>query len=413
MTHGNKVRPFFPWKLYFADVFRNNGGFDVVIANPPYGNLIEEKLKNLLKKQYKFSSVSEISSPFVERGINLLKEQGTLTYIITYAITFSKDFSENRNQIRDNFKKAYIYTFDRDKCRIFESMTQTVSIIKCFNKKSLHKKGIFTSRMFRETPDIHNIQVSNVDNLLLPIGAKYSQKHRLPKIGEAINIDILNKLLSFKNKVKEVIQGKGDEKIWIRTSGNYWYNAWDKEPYKSSEIKPISIKKLYRNFVLLLMNSSLFYFWFRLYGDGRHMNFDILQEMPMPDEEFIRGQNKLLAKISKSLMNSLFSVFDKERSRFLTSNIKDQIDLIDLVLCKYFYGLNYEEILHIMNYDSEVRTGIKLQQPFITLVSQILSLKKSDPQADTSVLETEIDRLVYGLYGLTEEEIAIVEGKKL
>ena len=36
MTHGNKERNFFPWKLYFADVFREKGGFDVVIANPPY-----------------------------------------------------------------------------------------------------------------------------------------------------------------------------------------------------------------------------------------------------------------------------------------------------------------------------------------------------------------------------------------
>lgn len=36
MTRGNKERNFFPWKLYFADVFQKNGGFDVVIANPPY-----------------------------------------------------------------------------------------------------------------------------------------------------------------------------------------------------------------------------------------------------------------------------------------------------------------------------------------------------------------------------------------
>jgi len=43
-------------------------------------------------------------------------------------------------------------------------------------------------------------------------------------------------------------------------------------------------------------------------------------------------------------------------------------------------------------------------------VSRILSLKKSDPQADISVLEAEIDRMVYELYGLTNDEIAIVEG---
>jgi hypothetical protein len=44
-------------------------------------------------------------------------------------------------------------------------------------------------------------------------------------------------------------------------------------------------------------------------------------------------------------------------------------------------------------------------------VNQILTSKKSDPAADTSALEAKIDRLVYELYGLTEEEIRIVEGE--
>ncbi|MDP8218143.1 MAG: hypothetical protein P9M03_05405, partial [Candidatus Theseobacter exili] len=51
-------------------------------------------------------------------------------------------------------------------------------------------------------------------------------------------------------------------------------------------------------------------------------------------------------------------------------------------------------------------------QPLITLVDKILSLKKSDPQADTNALETEIDRMVYELYDLTAEEITIVEENK-
>jgi adenine-specific DNA-methyltransferase len=42
---------------------------------------------------------------------------------------------------------------------------------------------------------------------------------------------------------------------------------------------------------------------------------------------------------------------------------------------------------------------------------QILTVKKSDPTADTSALESEIDRLVYELYGLIEVEIRIVEGQ--
>ena len=49
------------------------------------------------------------------------------------------------------------------------------------------------------------------------------------------------------------------------------------------------------------------------------------------------------------------------------------------------------------------------QQPIIVLVDQILAAKKTNPQAYTSEWEKEIDRLVYQLYGLNEDEIRIVE----
>jgi hypothetical protein len=60
----------------------------------------------------------------------------------------------------------------------------------------------------------------------------------------------------------------------------------------------------------------------------------------------------------------------------------------------------------------------KQQAPIITLVKQILAVKQKPPfakggnnDADTSALEKQIDEMVYALYGLTPEEIAIVEGK--
>jgi len=44
------------------------------------------------------------------------------------------------------------------------------------------------------------------------------------------------------------------------------------------------------------------------------------------------------------------------------------------------------------------------------LVNTILSIKAKDPDADVSALERQIDQLVYQLYGLTPDEIAVVEG---
>jgi len=59
------------------------------------------------------------------------------------------------------------------------------------------------------------------------------------------------------------------------------------------------------------------------------------------------------------------------------------------------------------------------QKPIIALVdtrlkqvrTSVLATKKVNPQADTSKEEAEIDRLVYQLYGLSEDEIKIVEGR--
>ena len=51
--------------------------------------------------------------------------------------------------------------------------------------------------------------------------------------------------------------------------------------------------------------------------------------------------------------------------------------------------------------------------PVIARVDQILDAKASDSRSDTSFLEHEIDVLVYALYGLTAEEIAVVEGREM
>ena len=54
-------------------------------------------------------------------------------------------------------------------------------------------------------------------------------------------------------------------------------------------------------------------------------------------------------------------------------------------------------------------SDIKDQIPLIELVDNIISLKQQSQ--DTTELEKKIDEMVYELYGLTGEEIGIVEGK--
>ena len=52
-----------------------------------------------------------------------------------------------------------------------------------------------------------------------------------------------------------------------------------------------------------------------------------------------------------------------------------------------------------------------IRKKIVSTVARVLAAKHGNPQADTSALEKEIDQLVYQLYGLTEDEVKIAEGR--
>lgn len=58
------------------------------------------------------------------------------------------------------------------------------------------------------------------------------------------------------------------------------------------------------------------------------------------------------------------------------------------------------------NYEGEEAND---EQPFITLVDQILIAKSENPKSDTSQLERQIDEMVYKLYELTYEEVKAID----
>jgi type I restriction-modification system DNA methylase subunit len=79
---GNKER--FDYKIFFSEVFDHGGGFDVVIANPPYVRQEAIKtLKPMLSKQFDkfYCGTADLYTYFYKRGIDLLKSGGHLCFI--------------------------------------------------------------------------------------------------------------------------------------------------------------------------------------------------------------------------------------------------------------------------------------------------------------------------------------------
>ncbi|MFX0013921.1 MAG: Eco57I restriction-modification methylase domain-containing protein [Promethearchaeota archaeon] len=93
----------FHWGIAFPEVLLN-GGFDIVIGNPPYGRSILSKTeKSILKLVYKSCSGKNpkkyslnAASAFIERSITLLKQNGTLGLIVPFSILRVEEFESLR-----------------------------------------------------------------------------------------------------------------------------------------------------------------------------------------------------------------------------------------------------------------------------------------------------------------------------
>ena len=78
-----KIKPF-SWKKGFPEVFKQ-GGFDVVIGNPPYvrQELINNLQKEYFSKKYKvYNGLADLYTFFFEKGIEILNENGRLGIIV-------------------------------------------------------------------------------------------------------------------------------------------------------------------------------------------------------------------------------------------------------------------------------------------------------------------------------------------
>lgn len=218
-THN---KPYFSWKLEFIEVFVNNGGFDIVIGNPPYVSTkgITDEEKKQYIKIYGFAD--DLYYHFIHFGLNvLLKEKGINTMITpdTYFTILTK--KKLRKEILDN-KLLELVDLGYD---IFESaMVSTAIIIVEKNEKEKNSNTIIKD-------------VKGVKELKKAKTYIINQNLYCDSINNAFFIpDYLNLLLN--KKLKDNHKNLIDQ-YWekINTSRNIIKNYKDLEEYRKN-LKP-------------------------------------------------------------------------------------------------------------------------------------------------------------------------------
>ena len=425
---------FMLWHTWFYDVF-SQGGFDVVIGNPPYIStatqianpiLLDQREKIISSNYYStLHSKWDLYVPFMERGIRLLSNRGVFTMIVPYPLT-NQIYAKKLREFIIN--KCEMNEFvDLNGTKIFDNATVSSCVPFIQKSKSITKQTIISH--IYDNKSIMKDFIKTVDELMpdkksfiwyVDKGAKAIDRFaNMNVLGDYCYISKGMVLYSeeglFTNKdlisdipdsihCRKYIEAKDIERYEIQRTRYIEYDT-DRVPDKVS--RP-TFRQLYN--VPKLMTNCL--------GELK-VTVDI-------NEHYICQQGLRLAvlwKDIKEIENKSISSSIKKHSKYSRKEMEALSASIDL---RYILGIMASklgrELLtlqragdyhivpeHIRNIPIAYATQ-KQQKKIVNLVDEILESKQKDPSVDTSALESEIDCLIYQLYGLTEEEIKIVEG---
>ena len=409
-TSNQKIRPFFPWKLYFSEVFQEKDGFDVMIANPPYETSrskgISEYTKRFLRKYYETAEDKyDYYTFFIEKASKLIKKLGYVCFITPSTYLLKPLSKKIRKYILSNFSISRIVEF---KGFVFEAVVPTAIILfQNFIPNSNHKI-------------INNYDINNIKDFLDGNFSKNSIKQILfnKEPDYYINIYTDEFFISFFERLinqPDIIRlGKLAEIYNGIQTGN------DK--------KFVCFEKDSKDWYKILTGSDIQKYYKRWGGKYVYYKPELLHSNTRRD--IFKTKEKI---IIRQTSDRIIGTYDEEgyftlASTFIIKQFIKKIDYKNLLailnsnLFLYFYrNINNEEgrVLpqikkkHIFNLPIKLNFNKNL---LIRLVDKILTITKSDDyfqnqskQDKVKELEKQIDQLVYKLYGLTEEEIKIVE----
>jgi adenine-specific DNA-methyltransferase len=152
-TAGLKVKPFFAWKLYFAEVFHEKGGFDIVIANPPYISHDKLDSKQYLQKRFKcFEPFADLYCYFLELAVNILNSKGSLCYITSNSYIKAKYGAPLRNILTK--QAVLLELINIEDYQVFEaSIVNTAIIIVQRKHDSQERKCLVVSASNKDGTD--------------------------------------------------------------------------------------------------------------------------------------------------------------------------------------------------------------------------------------------------------------------
>jgi len=417
----------FDWKAEFPEIFKGkNPGFDAVIGNPPYRMLQPHNTKAsllvYLREHYLASDYKiDLYHLFLQRAVLLLKDSRYLGYIVPTTILNNVYLKSLRSWL---MKRSYI-----------ESIS--VALGKVFSSADVHTSVIILRREFDiKKQKIHYIQTTTeLSESFVEKPALYSQTLQsrfLELLGQVWNVLIneMNATLIFR-LMRDFSSLKNVSKInrGLVTGNSKKYFSTEKK--SDSYVAIIEGRNVHRYYVI---PPSKFVLFKRPKTAGgcwsREVHF-------APHKLVIRQISK---KPTASILHEPLAV-NANIFTVRASNFQEELYLLGIInstLIAYFWRIMFSDFktsfpqvtifslsqVPIRILDINKPSEKALHDRMVELVDLMLSLHKrlssaripgdkTRLQRRIDATDRQIDKLVYELYGLTEEEIGIVEGNNI
>lgn len=423
-----KVKPF-SWIKEFPDVFKR-GGFDVVIGNPPYvfgrdwKDLgISDELKSYLGKHYKSSPYQlDFFSIFMEKGIRLVNELGFSAFIVpnvwltnTYSSSTRKLLLENANELK--------ITVPENKVFVGITVDTVIYILK--KGKKINK----SFKVFKLSYDDESL-VIELDFEEYISGEKPIST-TLSKEGNALILKILKDKPSL-GDIADITRGVHSYRVdgfGKSAFGSGYQTKQDlfERPYHSDSpllgYRPFVYGKDLKSFTKVKANEYINYGkWLaeprneKFFEGDRIYSRKILGErliVTVEKENSVADQQVYISKpIDKGVsVNYLSAILSSKVISFFIRNYFDEVN-------DAFPQIKVGQLKSLpIKIENE-----HMQKEIINLVDQLLLLntEKSEAKLQTKLshiqskidyCENRINQIVYQLYGLTDDEIKIVENQ--
>ena len=372
---------FFLWHTWFKDIF-DKGGFDIVVGNPPYISAVEmartEYEKSIYKKNYpQATGAYDIYVLFLLRGLMLTKN--VFFWIIPNKFLIADYAKKTKELLEQN--------------GLYSSVD--VSVFKVFKNASVYPIILCGSRT--SDKEFCKYTLDKYEDLL------FNKARPIKELGTSLTIkdcriEVCSGATGFEAQIiKEyVVDGERVNVIPFTVSGNI-------DRYQFNNIDVRYMKSRYHNaYIRTDCNVA-----------------DSKLRMWMSPKIVIAGMTKVIeatyveTPLALGVGAYAITAFNNYSPYYITG----------LLNSKYtsYYLRNKFKDKHLAGGYLAINKSTIEQLPFVKAddatqgvissnAKKIIELKKNNPNADTSALEREIDRLVYELYGLTEGEIVVIEG---